>query len=408
MMKLLILTIFLCGLLSPFSAANADPREYNHGAVVKSFMDDYGEIKYYVTWSSSYGTAWEHDIYREVIHFEWGELQIDDGPKRFIGNGSDEAQEPVSAAINEGGGNIVLTAFEDGSGASVDVRGQLHNIDGTVIKSNWIIAGDDNESQHSAAVSQIGDFFLVAYADETPVNGVNGTIIKVKVLNDQNGSEVDTLQLTPNGEDHWWPVTIDNRYNHAFVGWGDGYEFYGSVLSTDGNSVSYTQPQSYFYNITQYHYQVIWLDELDRFLVIVERPRPNKTWGNSLVALIDTQGDMTVNQVITGWPIIREAQPAAKWDDLEQAYKVVYPTRKRDVAVLKVSSNSITKVTRIRGKNNSVLKNITWPSTGIAALFVADNDGQDEWWGENVVLFVTNQDSSNDVLHLPVHIEAGF
>lgn len=116
------------------AAPRRDPRSHHHGAVILDLQGT-GTNGYYVTWSSSSRQQWEHDIYREVVHVQGSQVVVDQGPVRFIGNGSDEAQEPVAAAIDPRTGRI-LTAFEDGSGSTIDVRAQLHHADGSVIRAN--------------------------------------------------------------------------------------------------------------------------------------------------------------------------------------------------------------------------------------------------------------------------------
>jgi hypothetical protein len=125
---------------------------------------------------------------------------------------------------------------------------------------------------------------------------------------------------------------------------------------------------------------------------------------HSIVCLIDKQGNSTTQKIITSLPIVREAKPAAKWDAASRSYKVVYPSGKNNLAILKVSENTIEKTDMIRGNKHPVLKNIRWPQTGISSLFMKDNDGQDLWYGKNIVLFVTNSDDSNDPLYVPIEL----
>ena len=372
-----------------------DPRQHNHSAVILKFKQD-EKIKYYVTWSSSADDTWEHDIYREIIFFENGKLKIESGPECYIGTGTDEAQEPVSADITAE--NIILSAWEDGSGNTVDIRGQLHHPNGTIIKSNWIIAGG-TESQHSPTVCHLGDKFLVAYTDEAPP--AEHAMNKVKVLNELDGSEQKLFEVTSTADDNWWPVACDNNKNHAFIGWADGETFYGSVFSFVDEQILFTHPRAYAFNINMYHYQVSWLEHLQRFIAVV------KTKNNSFVSLIDTNG------VRTNWgsvdaPIIREASLTAKWDSFTQSYKVVFPIEEHDVAVVKVTASEIELFDLINGDENPLLQIITWPSTGTSSYFIQDTDGKDIWESQNIVLFATNRNNSDDVLLLPVRLQAGF
>ena len=62
----------------------------------------------------------------------------------------------------------------------------------------------------------------------------------------------------------------------------------------------------------------------------------------------------------------------------------------------------------INGAENLILQNIRWQSTGTSAYFIQDMDGRDILDGQNIVLFATNRNNSDDVLLLPVRLHAGF
>jgi hypothetical protein len=117
-----------------------DTWQYNHSMSIEEFSDSIG-IRYYISWSSSYDDSWEHDIYKQIVSFDDLGTMSTDGPERYVGDGgNDEAQEPVSIAYNPVD-NIFMSAWEDGSGSTIDVRGQIHTADGEIIQENWIIAG---------------------------------------------------------------------------------------------------------------------------------------------------------------------------------------------------------------------------------------------------------------------------
>ncbi len=135
----------------------------------------------------------------------------------------DEAQEPVNATIN-GVNNQILTVWEDGFGAdATNVRAQQHTTDGTIIKSNWLIAGGAG-SQHSVNTVHLNDKFLIFYADEAPPS-TGEAVVKGKVIDDGTGNESQTISFTPKNEDHWWPVSVRNTSNtRTLIIWGnDGY-----------------------------------------------------------------------------------------------------------------------------------------------------------------------------------------
>ncbi|MAE70949.1 MAG: hypothetical protein CME06_10830 [Gemmatimonadetes bacterium] len=146
------------------SAANpADPRDAQHGVAVNAFSEA-GALRYLLAWSSSAHAPWEHDIYVQRIHFEQAVLLPEMPPLRAIGTGSDGAQEPVDPVEARG---LFLTAWEDGTGQTIDVRAVLHDARGDVERAEWIVAGGES-SQHSVSTAALRDGFVVAYADEAP------------------------------------------------------------------------------------------------------------------------------------------------------------------------------------------------------------------------------------------------
>ena len=393
-----LLRIPILVLLYPFLLfAQSDPREYDHSMNILPFQDAGGQ-KYYLTWASSSGSVdwqWQHDIYKQVIYFDdSGVLNTEVAPDRYIGTGSDEAQEPVDIAFDPDG-NIALSVWEDGSGTSVDIRGQLHRLDGTVIRENWIIAGGE-ESQHSPAVVHVQDRFIVAVTDEAPP--ARYSMIEARVLNDGDGAEMQSLNLSPTGDDMWWPVAASDGEKYAFIGWGDGENFYGSVLTLQSDSVSSRRQNLYLPNIEQYYYSVVWLENLSRFFAVA------KSGNKSLACLIDTTGVMTKFVSLSNAAITRETQLAVRWDDGLQQYNIVFSTGSRNLASLRVAESMIELNELIRGEQHPLLKDIVWPSTGIAGQFVRSISGNDLWIAGKLLLFAFNDRHSNDAVLLPISL----
>jgi hypothetical protein len=147
--SILLLVFLFCNIFAQ------DAREKNYSIKTLPFSEN-GIQKYYVTWSSSSGSddGWQHDIYNQIIYFSpEGEIKFETEASRYIGSGNDEAQEPVNVAINPNN-NTMLSVWEDGSSSTVDIHGQMHKPDGTIVKSNWIISGG-GESQHSPDVEHL-------------------------------------------------------------------------------------------------------------------------------------------------------------------------------------------------------------------------------------------------------------
>jgi len=386
----IFLLLFISINLSLFAQ---DPREKNHSMNVLSFLDE-GIQKYYVTWSSSSGSAdgWQHDIYNQIISFtSEGEILYHMEAHRYIGSGNDEAQEPVNIAINPID-NTMLSVWEDGSGTSVDIRAQLHKPDGSIIKSNWIISGG-NESQHSPDVVHLNGLYIVSLTDEAPP--AHTSMNEMRILNDKTGEQIGSMELSPQQENHWWPVAESNNKNIAFIGWGNGSEFYGSVIEATPDTIIKTNHNFYISNITQYHYSVAWLENLSKFIAIV------KVNDNSVACLIDTNGIRSVFSSIPNAPVTRETDIALKWDEQVEKYKIFYTSGLNDIALLSVSSNAI----RLEKLYQNILKNTAWPLTGISCQFVHAADGTDLWESRTRVLIVHNDVNSNEAIYNTIDLE---
>jgi len=378
--------------LSSFYFAQ-DAREKSHSMNILPFIEDNVQ-KYYVTWSSSSGSddGWQHDIYNQIVSFDsTGEMIFNTNPKRYIGNGNDEAQEPVNVAINPID-NTMLTVWEDGSGSTVDVRGQLHKPDGTIIKSNWIIAGGE-ESQHSPVVVHLKNKFLVALTDEA--YPAQSSMNVLKVLNDITGTEVSNMELSPRDKDQWWTIAASNNKNIAFVGWGNGEEFYGRILKGYSDTLNSTEQKFYFSSIDQYYYSVAWLEEISHFIAIA------KINNNSAVCLIDTNGIRKNFTIINNAPITRETKLAVDWDSINNVYEVCYTSRGKDLTILSVTDSEI----KLKQINKMFLTDGDWPTTGIACQFVKSTDKKDLWKSKRKILIAYNDNNSNDAIYLYKEVE---
>ncbi len=398
------LLFFLLLFAVPLSLFGQDPREFNHGVCVLEYTQ-HDSIKYYLTWSSSYNRAWEHDIYNARIYFDASGALISEKPDRvYIGSGSDEAQEPVNAAICPEN-NVILTVWEDGFRANPpNVKGQLHLPDGTILRKNWLIAGGPGP-QHSANAAHLGHFFLVFYADEAPPAAA-GAVILCKVLNDQTGKETQTLRLTPNDMDNWWPVSVSNRHNtRTLVVWGDGYTARGTVLFDSAGVIRQAQPpQDYLTNIQQYSYQVEWLEHLSQFLLIARNGAYENMTDTSLICLIDTLGNRTQRVSVKGG-IVREAKTAVKWDKRTQTYSAFFPSGTHNLTQIFIDRFGVISPISVSISNHPNLSGHPWPSTGIWGQFIRDVHGHELFGRHYIALFVTNDLLSNFIIKIPVHLD---
>jgi hypothetical protein len=343
-----------------------------------------GVQKYYTTWSSSSGSndGWQHDIYRQIISFtSEGEINFNTSAHRYIGTGFDEAQEPVKIAIDPRD-NTMLSVWEDGSGSSVDIHGQLHQPDGTIIRSNWIIAGG-TESQHSPDVVHLDGLYLVSLTDEAPP--ADYAMNEVRILDEKTGDQIGSLDLTPKAEDYWWTVAASDNRNFAFVGWGNDDDFFGSVIKASSGTITKTDAKLFVPNIEQYYYSVAWLENLSNFIAIVKSNR------NSIACLIDTNGVKTASVSIPNAPITRETDIAVRWDEPEEKYQILYTAASRDIALLSVSTHTI----NLEQLCQDSLTATNWPTTGIACQFIHSTGGTDLWDSVKKILIVHNDENSN-------------
>jgi len=384
----IVLIIFLC-----VNIQAQDPREKNHSINILPFFDA-GIQKYYVTWSSSSGSddGWQHDVYNQIISFtSESNINFDTEAQRFVGTGYDEAQEPVNVAINHAD-NTMLSVWEDGSGTTVDIRGQMHKPDNSIIKSNWIIAGG-TESQHSPDVVHLNGLFIVSLTDEAPP--AQTSMNEVRILNDKTGEEIGSMELSPQDEDHWWAVATSNDNNFTFIGWGNGENFYGSVIKSDSNQIIKTDQRFYISNIEQYYYNIAWLEHLSKFIAIA------KVNDNSIACLIDTNGIKSAFTSVPDAPITRETDLAVRWNEDESEYLIVYTSGQQDLTLLSVSANTISFVQT----NEKILIDTNWPTTGISCQFVQTSDWSDLWYSDRKILIVHNDENSNNAIYHNITVE---
>ncbi len=401
LVKILFLTSIVALSWANWLLAQDDPREKSHSFVIVPFVEN-SRHRYYLTWASSSGSVdghWQHDIYREIVFFdEMGGLKVAEDPKRFIGNGRDEAQEPVSAALNPAA-NTILSVWEDGSGSSVDVRAQLHRPDGSVVKKNWVLAGGIG-AQHSPKVVHLKDHFLVVYTDEAPP--AQHAMIRAILLNDSTGNFRDSLALTSPNDDNWWPVISSNGKDRAFVGWGNGEAFGGCVVRVSAGHLQKAGTKIYFENIDQYNYSLIWLEKINRFLAIARSAK------HSQVCLIDTAGGKIVDVRLPNMALTRETQLAAHWEAEQHIYTVFFPANTNLLVFLRVRLNSVEIWHEVGPNDLPALQKIIWPSTGIACSFIRSTGGTDLWQEHRQLFCAFNDTQSNNAVLLPLECSKAF
>ena len=378
--------------------AQMDLWQYNHSISIEEFTYSSG-INFYICWSSSYDDSWEHDIYKQIVTFDDYGTLVTDGPERYIGDGgNDEAQEPVSIAFDPIN-NLFISTWEDGSGSSIDVRGQIHTSDGSIIRENWILAGG-SDAQHSPSAVYCNRYFVIAYTDEAPP--AQHAMNKIIVLDPNTGDLIHQLDLTAEAEDHWWPVSETNSRSHSLTIWTDGENILGSIITLDTSTVSVTDSQFYISNISLYHYSVSWLEELNRYIIV-----SSSSNGDDIYAcLVDSFGNRTLYTVFQDITIPGEVTLATHWSATNQYYEVIFPANENDIGIMVITEESMEFGTIINGNSVSILSDISWPEAGgVACQVIKNNSVLDLYTDRKLTLIGFNDINSNDAIVLPIEIE---
>lgn len=386
------------------SAQNLDPLwdiwKHEHGATIEEFINNDGEVNYYLTWSSSAYSNWDHDIYSQIIEFDrTGKINTVKSKVRYIHKW--EAQEPISTAINPKS-NIIFSIWEDGADSqipdeAVNVHGQLHNPDGTIIKEDWLIAGGP-DAQHSAVAGHISNKFLAIYGDDYQGNG--GTI-KIITIDDISGDVLDTIYPTPNADYTWWPVVTSNTsHTRALTIYQKEIDSLAGSIIYEGSTGVVTSPMTtYLTDITFVNQQVNWLEKLSCFVVIAK----TKDFDKSKLCMIDTLGNKFYSTEVN-FGITPEGKPAIKWNETLGGYYYLYQTGDNDLNVLTIKDNDIQVSHKINGDDDVVLKNITWNNTGIWSTFAKDIDGNDTWDNMHIAFFLMGNYSNDNATLIPVRL----
>ncbi len=400
----LISILIIINSINSFSQ-NLDPLwdiwQYEHGATIEEFINDYGETNYYVTWASSAGTPWTHDIYNKIVAFDVnGAIYTVTPDKKYISVW--EAQEPISTAINHNN-NFIFSIWEDGSDSNipdeaVNVHAQIHKPDGSIIKNNFLLAGGAN-AQHSPVVTHLKNNFFAVYCDDD-VPG--GTAIFANSYNDQTGVETGFYGITPIDEYHWWPtIASTNDGSTALIAWIHDTDIVaGCIVKDNGSNISVLPYHDYLSNIQFVNQQVNWLENISKFVIIAKTLDQNK----SKLCLVDKNGNKLLEKEIPG-AVLQEARPAIKWDPATQTYIYLYPTGVNDINVVQISNNSIRFDQKIIGQNDPELSWLQWRKTGTWSTFVTDDTGKDSWNGKYIALFAWGDYDTDEELMATVYID---
>jgi hypothetical protein len=161
--------------------------------------------------------------------------------------------------------------------------------------------------------------------------------------------------------------------------------------------------QDYSTNTQQYFYQVTWLDHLSKFLLITRKEANSNITDESQICLIDTSGNVTHSRVVNGG-IFREAKMIVKWSTNNKSYSIFYPSGTNSLTQIFIDNTGMISSTSNQMTNLPELSNIKWPSTGIWAEFVEDNNGNDLFGNDHIALFIMNDTHSNNIIKIPVRL----
>lgn len=349
---------------------DGDHREYMHGLDLLKVGDKTLVVTSINTVNSEDG-EWQHDIYSSWIDPLYPNETIK--LKKLVSR--DEAQEPVSAAVNSSG-RILVTAEDAEYNEDLDQTFGVWDSNLNQLRKYGVklMPPQGGHSGHAAAS---GNKFLVTFCDGwIDKGGVDnlgtGDNIYSKII-DNNGSTSSLINVSVSSnlnKRDWWPVVAGSdinwlqvwqRYNKAGT---DGGTVYGRITNTDG---SMGNEFPIYTNNKYYYYDVKYISSIGMYLIIGSQ---SLTKNSGIAVLVDKSGKVVMTK--TGLPsTVREAQFAIKTTGTGAT--IAYPTNEAGIAVVELNKNSI-------NLKKTVPINWKWDYIGTAGLFSSPNR----------VLFATN------------------
>jgi len=373
---ILICCCFSTGLIA------SDRREYQHGVTFVPLADG----RYWLLWSSSPGEVPEGD--KKVIMKDGGKCNyfthdiyyalIDPANPDIKKNpliAMPEAQEPVNAAISSSGS--ILVTFEDGSDSDIancdGIIQQRYKTYDSALRPKSGLEKVTIDGGHSGHVAAVGNQFVIAYAEGwVDGGGVDGAgsanDIHVDVVNDKGQRTHHLGVAVDKGSPRdWWPLVAGSQ-RHALLVWQRYVEDsdYANLMFTvydPGTNKLVKEISLLKANILYYHYDVQFLPQINRFLIIgnyvgdsllqkigrvfsVVSPRTFAYLLDERGTIID-QWDASLDCENCGayfnHPVVRESQPAmlARKEAGEYSVQVLYPTKPRGLIDFNITASEI-------------------------------------------------------------------
>ena len=330
-----------------------DPRAFAHGIELVKLNH-----KLLLLWSSwgnppnpKRGVGWEHDIYYSWLDQARAELD----PQLLVH--TREAQEPVSAAVNQSG--KLLATCEDGADGINQYAG-LWDSQLTPLKPYPIQIGQGGHSGHVAA---LGDNFLVVYSEgwtrqhaAKSFRGLgNGKDIWARWV-DTHGTPKDLLLLSGNkrGASDDWPLLAASNKNFMMI-WQrfPARTLMAALVDARGHA---SKPFPLIKSLkTGYHYDVAYAPKIDRYVVVGTQDT------GGFVIVIGTDGH--TKNITTRLPhAVAEARVVVSPND----NRVMYPAYPNGIVVAALSD-----------AGSRVVKTITvqhpWDVMGTTGLWLDDH-----------------------------------
>jgi hypothetical protein len=222
---------------------------------------------------------------------------------------------------------------------------------------------------HSGHVSAVGDKFAIFYSNEWVDGGGvdnlgSGDDVLLSIY-DTEGSFVNKSNVAVGSKTRdWWPLVAGSE-NKALLLWqrfvpGKKYaDLMFSVYDIETNGYIKTQIKLKS-GIKYYTYDVQYLSEVDRFLVL-----GSDSLGKGFGILLSTEGGI-IDEKELPLPVVREAQPAIKTLNTEEI-KVIYPAGHSSLVALSIMKNKII----IEGEFDA---DYNWETAGTDGVFLDNND----------------------------------